>query len=306
MKPEADERSGHDAVERVYRQAAEELAERPDPQVRAAVLAAAARAVDAKPRDAAHHVSSHPFAARRWPLSAAALLVVSIMTGLVVTHGWGERPDLVGANQDRREETHARSQAPPQAPDQAPAPSTADTRSPGAIGPVGAEADKGQSARRETESRPSIPRRREPGAAAPGVNDSVTRDTPAKALPDLAGEISSGPTRQKAETPYSNAMPAPADPAAPAAFTQRPLSRSTDAGTEAREKTDARSRAESRAEPRVNSRIESDSPAAWVGRIVKLREAGSDDEADREIARLKQRYPNFAIPREAMRSMGTR
>ncbi len=294
MKPEADERSEHEAIERVYREASDAQAERPDPQVRAAVLAAAARAVDAKPHDAARSVASHPFAAQRWPLSAAALLVVSIMTGLVATRGWWERPDLVDANQDRRETM--------QAPAQTAAPSSSDTQSAGAIAPADAEVDKGQSARREPESRPASPRRRAPSVAAPKVNDSVTRDAPAEAAPDLAGEISSGPMRQKAEAPSSNAAPAPAAPAAPAtsaaAITQGPLSRSADAQAGAREKTDASSRAESRIEP--------ESPEAWTDRIVKLRAAGNDDEADREVARLKRRYPNFTIPREALRAMGTR
>ena len=57
---------------------------------------------------------------------------------------------------------------------------------------------------------------------------------------------------------------------------------------------------------RADAPIPSESPEAWTERIVKLREAGNDDEADREVTRLKRRYPSFAIPREALRATGTR
>ncbi|MGI9026738.1 MAG: hypothetical protein ACR2GP_14385 [Burkholderiaceae bacterium] len=294
MKPEADERSEREMIEHVYREVSDALAERPDPRVRAAVLAAAARAVGAKPHDAARLAGSHPFAARRWPLSAAALLVVSIMTGLVATHGWWERPDLVDANQARPEATQAPAQAPAQAPSQAVVPSTSDTQGAGAIGPADSGADKGRSANREPEPRSSSLRRRAPNIAAAGPNDSVARNAPSATAPDLAGEISSGPTRQKAEASASNAAPLPAAPATSTAITPRALSRSTEGQAEAREK------------PGASSRAELESPEAWSDHIVKLREAGNDEEADREVARLKQRYPNFAIPREALRAMGTR
>jgi hypothetical protein len=42
-------------------------------------------------------------------------------------------------------------------------------------------------------------------------------------------------------------------------------------------------------------------PAQWIERIVKLREAGRDDEADRELTRLRERYPDFKVPPAALR-----
>ena len=65
-------------------------------------------------------------------------------------------------------------------------------------------------------------------------------------------------------------------------------------------------RREARASPRTDSQAAHDWAEAGVERIGKLRQAGNDEDADREVARLKQRYPDFAMPREALRATGTR
>lgn len=285
MNPESDEaRDEHgerDAIARAYREASHAIDERPDPRVRAAVLAAAARAVDAKPTDAAHRRpanarASHPFSARRWPLSAAALLVVSIMAGLVATRGWWERPDLVDANQQQR--------ATPEAPAQSGAPTPSVTTTAGMLGPPAAtDTTQDRNARQEPETKAPGRTRRAPGAASPKRDDAnQARVTPEATAPLPAGQISSDTTRRKSEAPAKNAGAAPAAPGVAQPAVARP------------------------ADARPDSRDEADTPDVWVARIVKLREAGKHDDADREVTLLKQRYPAFAIPRQALRATGTR
>jgi hypothetical protein len=40
--------------------------------------------------------------------------------------------------------------------------------------------------------------------------------------------------------------------------------------------------------------------ALWLERIVALRHAGRDDDADRELQRLRARYPDVRIPADAL------
>jgi hypothetical protein len=51
--------------------------------------------------------------------------------------------------------------------------------------------------------------------------------------------------------------------------------------------------------------VESD-PARWMERIIALREGGHDEEADRELARLRERFPDVTVPPNALRRTGTR
>ena len=107
-----------DTIAGAHRAAAQALDERPDPRVRTAVLAAAARAVDAKPHDAKQPARTTPFGSRRWGWSLAAVLVVSVMTGVVATRGWRERPDLIDGSADGSATRDV--QAPPASPTASP------------------------------------------------------------------------------------------------------------------------------------------------------------------------------------------
>jgi hypothetical protein len=44
-----------------------------------------------------------------------------------------------------------------------------------------------------------------------------------------------------------------------------------------------------------------ESPADWLRRIVELRRAGHDAEADRELTRFRQVYPDTRIPDDALK-----
>jgi hypothetical protein len=56
------------------------------------------------------------------------------------------------------------------------------------------------------------------------------------------------------------------------------------------------------AAPRAHA--EPETPQHWVDRIVALRHAGRQDEADRELALLRKRFPQFAVPAAALRPPG--
>jgi hypothetical protein len=40
----------------------------------------------------------------------------------------------------------------------------------------------------------------------------------------------------------------------------------------------------------------SETPDQWLARIARMRELGRDDEADKELARFRERYPDYRIP----------
>jgi len=42
-----------------------------------------------------------------------------------------------------------------------------------------------------------------------------------------------------------------------------------------------------------------EAPDQWLARIARMRELGQDDEAEKELVRFRERYPDYRIP-EAM------
>ncbi len=280
MTAESNERPGDDAVAKVYRDASAALDERPDPRVRAAVLAAAARAVDARPHDAARPRRVTPFGSKRWGWSIAAVLVVSVMTGLVAMNAWRERPDLIEGRKDSQAEIPAIAVAPSVdkvQPGAAPAPETS-----------------------------SVPSRRiaTPPAAAPVVpKKAAPRAEPFPKAPDEPARSAVPPPPPAAPAQSDDAQPVDEAPrshvarAESAPSTAGMLARPRAAAPVARAKTEAADKRDDR---------DAESPQAWVARIVRLRAAGRDDEADRELVKLHERHPEFTIPREALSPNGTR
>ena len=67
----------------------------------------------------------------------------------------------------------------------------------------------------------------------------------------------------------------------------------------------AKARPVERTAAMVESEVEND-PARWMERIIALRDAGRDADADRELARLRERYPEMQVPANALRRAGTR
>ena len=221
MKPDPTD----DEIASVYRVASQTVDDRPVRDVRSAVLAAATRSVEARPSGISKRADGRS-GAWRWPLSAAALMVVSVMTGLVVRQTMQERPDLVTpvaqvapapvAEPDREAAPRGPATAPAQAAAPAPAPSP---------------------------------------AAKTDALHATAIERPAAG--DVAG------TRDQAAAGF--------DP------------------------TTRRRRADD---------VEPPTPEAWVERIVAMRASGHDDDADRELAALRRRYPTFDVPARARPTAG--
>jgi hypothetical protein len=158
-----------------------------------------------------------------------------------------------------------------------------------------------------SEERPQLRRelmladRNEPQAAAERSRSKLTE------------QVVSKPTSMAAAPP-----PAAAPPDAPsvaqesrdATKQQAPGARSderaaTEADAGAASGRHAKARPVERTAAIAGDSVEGD-PVRWAERLIALREAGRDDDADRELARLRERYPDFKLPPNALRRAGTR
>lgn len=270
-----------EALREAHRIASERIDERPDAGVRAAVLAAAARGVEARPRLATTQTSK-PSASglvreRRWPLSAAALLAVSVLTGVIATRALRDSPERI---------TTVASSAPSARIEKA-----ADSESKYAPASPAAATGPARSGRPKTtvddSHRREAPRAVQLPAPAPSPPAASSMAAPARAL-EAPPEI-----RAKAEAGASSNDGADALAGGTAALP---------AGTGAVRAAPALGATRSR----IGRAVEPATPEAWIERIVKLRGDGSDVEADRELDALRRRYPGFEIPAGALRSSGTR
>jgi hypothetical protein len=213
-------------VVRGYRAASEALDETPREQARAAILAAAARAVADGPRAVDRM--------RRWrlPLAAAAATVLIGTVAVLVATRPGQETTKLAATPS------AETAAPPSADIYA----------------------------------------SEPPAAAPAAPPPAPRAAAAaKQAEAAAGDA--GP----AEPPVANAV------ASAESRAERSAAGGEPAGARA-------AREHSPAAPAGEL-----APAQWIERIVALRAAGRDDEADRELKRFRERHPDFRLPPAALR-----
>ena len=291
---------GTEGLRRAHRVASDRVGDGPDARVRAAVLAAAARGVDARPRAVSSEAPSNPLPTRRprrWTASAAALLVVSIATGVVATHLMRESPV---AN------TTVASSLPVPRPLDLPAPA----ESPAAVAAMDiapksmvASADGARRAEQRSreaprpEQRVARPSRESAAIAAPARPEVQSRvaspvSEPAAPLfvpspPVAAPGEAAPPASRKTETTTADQGPTTAPAfAAPATMRSAP-------------RPDA-------ARNRIGRAVEPPTPEAWVDRIFKLRAAGNDFEADREVEALRARYPAFTIPPAVLGGTGSR
>ena len=317
-----------------YRQASAEIGESPSASVRASILAAAAREVGAKPVDAAA-----PYRARsRWPLAAAAAVMLSTLAVMMAIRTSEEMPQFS------------------EAPAPSPARSAADNVAPPAAAPPMtpmAEKSTAQSAAKvepERQSQPAAPPATPPpssaveqSAARRAANDQPTLESqPARTLEGSFGRLkkdSEGAAQapREASPPVVTEAPATmgakeedrarqnvpaASPAVPApepgARSKQRAEQGTVAGAAApappmdQASSDARRDAAKPAATAPLSAAQSerkqvDEPAAvWLERIIKLRREGRHDEADAELKRFRERYPQVQPPAEALLPAGTR
>lgn len=367
-----------DATLRRYREASAALDERPSDATRAAVLAAAARQVNARPVSAD---APPPVARRRWPLAAAATVLLSTLAALVATHTEQEMPTF-SAPADRVEEKVA--VAPPQleAPQAAPPAAVAEAdRNAAATSPApglaqmpsappaqapAARPAKPADGRVAAESTATQPSNGAPGnklsktrtptadqdarlqsmeemrarrdapvpaaepvarAKANSANEAETRSSEAqsiesqrRAFPGAAsGALQSAPSAPP--PPAASAPPAVAGAAAPQSQTAgRDLQTTADSakreqafGERAAARPDAAPaplvQGAMRQEAAPKESVPKDYEAsadAWLDHVVRLRREGRHDDADLELKRLRERYPDVRVPAAALRPTATR
>ncbi len=265
---------------RAYRAASETLDEQPGASARAAILAAAAREVDAKP-EPADRPARRRFSGSRRPLALAAAVLVGAIALTVALQKeeapGGESvalaPPPISGYEDAPLSDSIAESAPaaaakpePAMPAAPPAPRAARSQSPRAAAPAAAKPSSASQPPAETR-------------LAETADDAVP-PRPASAAAD-ASAAGRGDT--------STAVAEPAR--APAAMAR------TRIATEERREAQSAARAELEA---------IDDPERWIARIVALREQGRHDDAERELKRLRERFPQTKIPPAALRPFGTR
>jgi hypothetical protein len=333
-----------------YRAASEALDERPQAATRAAILAAAARAVDAQPQDADTGVTSRRPAQRarsaiqpsRRPLAmVASFLVATVVLAMVMRTQ--EQQDTNGlatmtANQPAaKTDSAAVSQmaVPPQQASVADKPGGTELKSEReGHGPTTSLATPGVAAVDKIAAAPAarvaVPEMRTQ-APAPVAAPAASEERPAlrrelvladRSEPQAAAERTRSKLTAEAAGKPAAMVAAPPPPASPpaapkieqeshdAAKRQSPATRAdesaateTDAGAASGRL--AKARPVERTAAIAGDSVEGD-PVRWAERLIALRDAGRDDDADRELVRLRERYPDFKLPPNALRRAGTR
>ena len=315
-----------DASVRRYRVASEVLDERPSAAARAAILAAAARHVEATPRAADAPRAVHR---RRWPLAAAAGVLLSTLAVMLAQRTEQEMPTFT-APAERSEDQVAMAPARP-APASGPTASEAQQALPAAppVAPVRAP----QPVQTNEARADSLPGAAEPGArlkkaapvAPPETRMEASSATPERdrASPAIAAD-SATPRAQAAREQEAvsaeaksvlPAMPAAAPPPATARAAP-PESAIGGVGAASRISDSAKSNAppasraarmEAAPAPAPQGAIRQElarnferSAQDWLEHIVKLRGEGRQAEADAELKRFRERYPNIQVPANAL------
>jgi len=300
-----------DRCVRGYRAATDTLDERPSAATRAAILAAAARQVQAAPRDAREPIAAPRVSPRkRWPYAAAAAVLLSSLAVMMATRTEREMPTFT-APTERVPENAA-----PAKPVPSPEPPL-----PAAAPPASQEIASTQA---------SVPARAEKQAKADSSRAGATI---------AAGEVKVAPAaeaRAKEEVAVLRDTPAPAaapPPSAsvdavaalPAQLAKRQAAPAGEATERRRnESADMASAERSAVRPApaappaaglgaatgsVSAEADASKPSAaseWLERIIKLRRAGRHDEADLELKRFRESYPQVTVPAEALPTTGTR
>ena len=304
---------------RGYRAASDALDERPSAATRAAILAAAARQVQAGPRDAREPIAVPRITPRkRWPYAAAAAVLLSSLAVMMATQTEREMPTFT-APVERTAESAAPSKpvpsseppppaaAPPASQEIASAPATVTTR---AEKQARADSSRAGAAVPSSEAKVALP------AEAPRAKEEVAalRDVPA---PSTAPAPAAAPPPPATGDAAPAAMPAQLAKrqAAPASeATERRRNESADMASAERstlQQAPAAPPAAGLGAATGAVRTEADASKAtsaseWLERIIKLRRAGRHDEADVELKRFRESYPQVTVPAEALPATGTR
>lgn len=220
---------------------------------------------------AAREVGARPADAakyrRRWPLAAAAAVMLSTLAVMLAIRTDEQMPQFSAPAEPARSSVQNVAPATP-AVDQA-APENQPPTAPS--------------------ERPAVRARREGGRVADAPNETKRSMPP----PATAPAEPSAPPAPKAS--------APSKPR-----TDESEARAMDQSSDARRDTaQGAARAPSVAAQRQQNEVE-EPAAAWLERIIKLRRAGRNEEADDEIKRFRERHPQVQLPPEALPATGTR
>jgi hypothetical protein len=141
-----------------------------------------------------------------------------------------------------------------------------------------------------------------PVVAAPAQDKVTPREAPAKpasrrAAPQFAPE----PPRRAEQAPAAPPAPAPAPAPEPSSNVAASVA---GAAPEAERKRADETRAAPQLQRSIGARGSAapglqteiaESPDQWLARIARLRELGRDEEADKELARFRERYPDYRM-----------
>ena len=303
-----------------YRQASAEVDERPAASARASILAAAAREVGARPVDAATKLR----APRRWPLAAAAAVMLSTLAVMLAIRTNEEMPQFTAPPEPARsaaesESPPAKIASPPPMADQPPSERQV-TEQPSAGTKLARARDERSAALAGSaaDSAPQAPRAAAPPALPKNETDSVAQAPRETSPPALAEAPLTSLSKEQEQARQNVPAAAPASPAPepanrsklrteqPAAGAAAPSAPIDQAAAEARRDAAKPAASAPLAAAQGERKQTDESAAAWLERIIKLRREGRHDEADAELKRFRGRYPQVQPPSEALLPAGTR
>ena len=287
------------APARRYRAASAALDERPSAATRAAILAAAARQVEARPQSA-----DAPRVVRRtrWPLAAAAAVLLSTLAVMMANRTGQEMPSFT-APAERAPEAIAVAPASSVSASATPSPDRAEPSSAPPIATAPAPVAKhstSSSARNERSSVSAMTAERMDAQRSDAARSAEQASGAAsgEARPDPpAAPPAPTPTPARA-APLARSAPAPAAAGAMRASdvaAEEPEAAAADRAS-ARERAPA---AQGAARLDAARDFEGSAPH-WLDRIVKLRREGRDAEADAELKRFRERYPDVQVSPAAL------
>ena len=321
--------SGEERVRRDYRAATDAVDERPSAATRAAILAAAAREVNSRPEA---KVKPRRPAMARWPMAAAAAVLLSTLVGLLAVRterempSFNQMPESVqppaassaapsvndsGLSPPRSEPVPA---APPVAREAArvegsqrsPAPPAATNRAARSDAPAQLQRSNPAAKPAEAAAARDERSRSEKEAAAAASSDSR-----AKVVKEEAAPATEAPTAgvRAAPEPF-RAAPAPAITPAPSSQEKKDNVATL---SKTRQQAPATSNATGAVGGAASSMAASEAdmtsvprPEEWLEKIVRLRRNGQHAEADAELKQFRERYPQVQVPPEALGASGTR
>jgi hypothetical protein len=316
-----------------YRQASAELDEQPAASTRASILAAAARAVDSKPVDAA----AKPRTRARWPLAAAAAVMLSTLAVMLAIRTNEEMPHFGAPPETARSaaDAVAPSAKPARSAADAGAPSAAPASTPPTVDLAPRQREESQERVTEKTEKRQVQTGNERAARANKESDSVAQAPRETSPPKLAEARGKKDSDSVPQAPREADRPAPAAAPAPPPVTALEKARQdVPAATPAPPAPEPTDRAKQRAEQPAAGAVAPPAPmdqasagarrdmgriatpplsaaqserkqveesaAAWLERIIKLRREGRHDEADAELKRFRERYPQVQPPSEAL------